>query len=144
MGIVTTMAEGMTAAEEAAEREISPEMARKLADNAKAKGNKAIAAKEYKAAVRHYTMAINMVPEDGVLYSNRSAAHCGLGDFKTALEDAHKCTELKPDWAKGYGRVGFAFKGLRCYNLAIEQYEKGMALEDETAAAKTKAIIDEL
>jgi tetratricopeptide (TPR) repeat protein len=73
-------------------------------------GNKAVAAKDYKAAVRHYGMAINMDPTDAVYYSNRSAAHCGLGDNKAALEDAHKATELRPDWPKGFAREGFAFR----------------------------------
>jgi len=127
--------------QEAAEREITPEQAQKLAENAKGKGNKAQAAKDYKSAVRHYTMAINMDKTNGVYYSNRSASHCGLGDWNSALEDAHKCTELKPDWPKGYGRVGFAFKGLRCYNLAIEAYEKSQELEPND---KTLELIAEL
>merc|ERR1711990_1344093 len=75
-------------AEEAAEREITPEQAKKLAETSKAKGNKAVGEKDYKAAVRHYTMAVNMAPEDGVYYSNRSAAYCGLGQYKDALKDA--------------------------------------------------------
>ena len=80
-------------------------------------------------------MAINMDPEDGVYYSNRSAAYCGVGDYKAALKDAKKCSELKPEWPKGYAREGFAFKGLRCFNLAIESYEKAREFEDEAQQA---------
>jgi len=65
-------------------------------------------------------MAINMDPKNGVYYSNRSAAYCGMGDFKLALEDAHKCCELKPDWPKGFAREGFSFKvNLFCFLSSV-------------------------
>ena len=33
--------------------------------------------------------------------------------------------ELKPDWPKGYSRVGAAFFGARDFPKAISAYEKG-------------------
>jgi len=100
--------------------------------------------KDWKAAIRHYSMAVNMVPDDGVYYSNRSAAYCGLGQFKDALKDAQKCAELKPDWPKGYARKGFSYKGLRCFNLAQESYQQARELEDAAQQAKTDVILAEL
>ena len=47
-----------------------------------------------------------------MLYSNRSGAHASKKDFEKALEDAQKTTDLKPDWAKGWGRKGSALHGL--------------------------------
>jgi stress-induced-phosphoprotein 1 len=46
-----------------------------------------------------------------VLYSNRSGAYASLKDWQKALEDANKTTEIKPDWAKGWGRKGTALHG---------------------------------
>lgn len=46
-----------------------------------------------------------------MLYSNRSGAYASLKNFDKALEDADKTTELKPDWAKGWGRKGAALHG---------------------------------
>ncbi len=46
-----------------------------------------------------------------MLYSNRSGAYASLKDFNHALEDANKVTEIKPDWAKGWGRKGAALHG---------------------------------
>lgn len=46
-----------------------------------------------------------------MLYSNRSGAYASLKNYEKALEDANKTTELKPDWAKGYGRKGSALHG---------------------------------
>ncbi len=34
--------------------------------------------------------------------------------------------ELKPDWPKGYSRVGAAAHGARDFDAAIAAYEKGM------------------
>lgn len=46
-----------------------------------------------------------------MLYSNRSGAYASKKDFDKALEDANKTTEIKPDWAKGWGRKGSALHG---------------------------------
>ena len=51
------------------------------------RGNSAFAARDFSAAVRHYTAALAgaaaMPPDErAVLLSNRSAAHLGLGDSK--------------------------------------------------------------
>lgn len=58
-----------------------------------------------------FTEAINLDPTNHVLYSNRSGAYASLKDFEHALEDANKTTEIKPDWAKGWGRKGAALHG---------------------------------
>lgn len=34
-----------------------------------------------------------------------------MKNFDKALEDANKTTEIKPDWAKGWGRKGAALHG---------------------------------
>ena len=46
-----------------------------------------------------------------MLYSNRSGAYASLKEYQSALEDAEKTTQLKPDWAKGWGRKGSALHG---------------------------------
>jgi tetratricopeptide (TPR) repeat protein len=56
--------------------------------------------------------AIELDPTNHVLYSNRSGAYASLKDWEKALEDANKTTEIKPDWAKGWGRKGAALHGL--------------------------------
>lgn len=60
----------------------------------KAKGNAEFAAKNYDAAIKHYTDAIAAVSGEAdaphVLYSNRSACHSGLRNYSEALKDAEK------------------------------------------------------
>lgn len=58
-----------------------------------------------------FSQAIELEPTNHVLYSNRSGAYASKKDFDKALEDANKTTEIKPDWAKGWGRKGSALHG---------------------------------
>jgi stress-induced-phosphoprotein 1 len=68
-----------------------------------------------------------------VLYSNRSAAYASLRNFDAALDDAKKTVELKPDWAKGYSRLGAALFGKGNHDESVGAYEKGLAIEPENA-----------
>lgn len=36
-----------------------------------------------------------------------------------------QCVDLKPDWAKGYSRLGAAYYGLQEWDNAIKAYEDG-------------------
>jgi hypothetical protein len=36
-----------------------------------------------------------------------------------------QCVDLKPDWAKGYSRLGAAYYGLQDWEQAIKAYENG-------------------
>lgn len=36
-----------------------------------------------------------------------------------------QCVELKPDWAKGYSRLGAAYYGLEEWEQATKAYEDG-------------------
>jgi stress-induced-phosphoprotein 1 len=58
-----------------------------------------------------FSQAIELDPSNHVLYSNRSGAYASLKSYEKALEDANKTTEIKPDWAKGWGRKGTALHG---------------------------------
>ena len=51
-------------------------------------------------AITLYSEAIDLDPDNHVLYSNRSAAYANLKKYQEALEDAEKTIQLKPDWSK--------------------------------------------
>jgi len=111
------------------------------AEAQKAKGNDALKAKDYKKAASHYTMAINLDPENQVYYSNRSAAYAELKEWSKALQDAQTCIEKKPEWHKGWSRRGFVFARLSMAKCALEDYTKACELENtaSTQAAVEKA-----
>ena len=48
-----------------------------------------------------------------------------MNAYDAALADAQRTTELKPDWAKGYSRLGAAHFGLRQWEEACAAYTKG-------------------
>lgn len=95
----------------------------------KDEGNKLFAAKKFDEAMyvsmfwsrriniantqlrEKFSQAIELDPSNHVLYSNRSGAYASLRSYELALQDAKKTTELKPDWAKGWGRQGAALHG---------------------------------
>ena len=101
-----------------------------MADAFKAEGNKAFAEKNFDEAMcvysfrmllstsfvtnhpsNKFSQAIEIEPQNHVLYSNRSGAYASKKEFDKALEDATKTTDIKPDWAKGWGRKGAALHG---------------------------------
>lgn len=102
------------------------------AEEAKARGNEALAAKEWDKAIDNYTIAIKLV-EDPVYYSNRSAAYLSKGFAESALKDANRAVELKPDWGKAYGRVGAALHKMGQFGKAAAAYEKGLEVEPGSA-----------
>ena len=108
------------------------------AGDAKKRGNEALADGNFRAAVQFYTTAINQKhgPEMHVYYSNRAAAHCKLGDFDEALEDANRCVLVKPDWGKGYFRKGVALQGLRRLGEAVEAFRQGFAVDPTNQGLK--------
>jgi stress-induced-phosphoprotein 1 len=95
------------------------------APSLQASGNAAFSAGQYSQAVDYFTEAIGLDSNNYVYYSNRSAAHASLGKFRLALADAQRVLALKPDWPKGYSRLGAAHFGLQQWDEAIEAYSKG-------------------
>ena len=87
-----------------------------------------------------------MDPSNHVLYSNRSAAKASCKRFTEALEDAKKTVELKPDWPKGYSRLGAANVGLGNMGEAITSYEKGLELDpsNEQMSSALKDVKDQV
>lgn len=107
------------------------------ADELKAQGNQAIAAKNFDEAIDKFTQAIEIQPENHILYSNRSAAYASKKDWANALKDAEKTTEIKPDWAKGWGRKGTALHGNGDLLGAAEAYESGLKIDPNNAQLKS-------
>lgn len=71
-----------------------------------------------------------------MLYSNRSGAYASLKDWQKALEDANKTTEIKPDWAKGWGRKGTALHGTGDLVGASDAFDEALKLDPNNAQAK--------
>ncbi|EPY50621.1 chaperone activator Sti1 [Schizosaccharomyces cryophilus OY26] len=104
-----------------------------MAEELKAKGNAAFAQKDYKNAIDYFTQAIQLDGSNHILYSNRSACYASEKNYRSAVEDATKCTNLKPDWAKGWSRKGAALHGLGDLSAAKAAYEEGLKFDPRNA-----------
>lgn len=60
-----------------------------------------------------------------------------VGNWDEALSDALKCVELKPDFVKGYSRLGGAYHGLLDYEAASTAYRKGLEIDPANQACKS-------
>jgi stress-induced-phosphoprotein 1 len=98
-------------------------------DALKAKGNQAFAEKKFTEAVKFYTDAIDMDEDNFTLYSNRSGSYCAAGKYNLAEADARKVIQLKPDWVRGYTRLGAALTGQDKWQDAVTTYEKAHELD---------------
>lgn len=64
-------------------------------------------------------------------------SQASLKEWDAALADAEKCVELKPEWAKGYSRLGGARYGKGDYSGAKDAYAKGLELDGANEQLKS-------
>ena len=62
--------------------------------------SEAIESGDFQKAIRLYSEALALDPQNHVLYSNRSAALVKVHEYQKALHDARKAKELYPQWSK--------------------------------------------
>uniref|UniRef100_A0A7S1NP22 Uncharacterized protein n=1 Tax=Eutreptiella gymnastica TaxID=73025 RepID=A0A7S1NP22_9EUGL len=92
-------------------------------------GNAAFRAGDTEKAIHFYSLAVEANPSEATYYSNRSAAFHKLGSYQKAQADAAMCIQLRPDWPKGYYRLGEAYFGQNLFAKASEEYSRALDLE---------------
>lgn len=103
----------------------------------KEEGNTQFKAGKFAAAVDAYTRSLEQDSTQHLVLSNRSAAYLKLGGAnEQALEDAQKCVELAPEFAKGYSRQAAALQELKRWDDAIKVCEQGLAVTMDQALSK--------
>jgi len=104
-------------------KEILSKNKKELAIYYKDEGNKFFFRKEYEIANLYFSKAIENDNTEKFFYSNRAACQLGLGNYKLALNDALKCIELDPNYAKGYFRAALAYYEMNKIDEAIKLVE---------------------
>ncbi len=94
------------------------------ADRLKAEANTFFKAEKYAPAADLYTQALELRPDNAVLYANRSIANLRLENFGYALSDANRAIECDRTYLKAYYRRAAAHMALGKYKLALKDYER--------------------
>ncbi|NWU87036.1 TTC31 protein, partial [Onychorhynchus coronatus] len=104
-------------------------------------GIAAAQAGQHDEAVRAFSAALELNPQEHRLLGNRSYCLEKLGRYKEALEDAEAALGLQPGWPKGSFRKGKALRGLQRYAEAARTFEELLLRDgaDAEAAAQLEA-----
>jgi len=94
-------------------------------------GNKAYTKGHYDEAIERFTEAIELTPDNHLLFSNRAACYLKLNEWEKALEDSNKCIELKDDFAKGHYRKGLSLIELGREEEAYISIKEAYEIEPE-------------
>ena len=91
----------------------------------KIQGNQSLRTGGFGEAIVFYSRAIELTPDNHVLFSNRALAHLKLRQYAKALEDADRCIALNAQFVKAYSTKGTALTWLNRYQEAKAAYAKG-------------------
>ena len=108
------------------------------------------------ASIAKYTQAFDLSPEDhiitgychvnltaiyGFLLSNRSHAFMNINNYSEAVRDAKYTVAVRPDWGKGYFRLGRALSGLGDTEEALLAFFHCLVLEETCSKALRAEIV---
>ncbi|XP_077198783.1 E3 ubiquitin-protein ligase TTC3 [Paroedura picta] len=100
----------------------------KKSNDMKKRGNEEFAKENFEIAVASYTKAVELWPENHLLYGNRALCFLRMGQYKKALGDGKRSIILKPSWPKGHYRFCDALSLLGEHKKALEANERGQQL----------------
>ncbi len=82
-------------------------------------------------AVRYYTAAIALRPDNAGIYLNRGNAFCDAGEMDAAIADYSRALALAPFYASAQSGLGNALRGQGKVDEAIACHEKAIALDSK-------------
>ncbi|XP_078265780.1 E3 ubiquitin-protein ligase TTC3 isoform X2 [Rhinoraja longicauda] len=97
-------------------------------EDCKERGNKEFKKENYEAAVNLYSRAIDLCPDNEILYGNRALCFFRIEKYKKALGDGKRAIILKPVWTKGHYRFCDALFSMGEHKHAIEANNKAQEL----------------
>jgi len=86
-------------------------------------------------AIKSYTKAIELNPNDADTYYNRGNSYYDLKDYSSAIKDYTKAIELNTNYVYAYYNRGLSYYKLKKYDLAIKNYTKAIELNSNYADA---------
>ncbi|CAE8650790.1 unnamed protein product, partial [Polarella glacialis] len=83
--------------------------------------------KLYQAAMTNYGKAVDLMPHDHRLFSNRALCYFAVEDWGRCREDAARCTRLRPDFMKGWYLLVKALWQMGSKDEALQELINGLA-----------------
>jgi len=107
----------------------------------KSKGNDALVAGRYLAAIGFYSQALEHTPTNAIVLSNRAQAYIKVENYGVAILDADAAIESDPTYAKGFYRRATANFALHKFKSARKDFRSVCKLKptDRDARARLNA-----
>ena len=102
--------------------------------------NEAMKSERWDEAVEHYTSVLAAHPTDHEVLANRCLAYLNMDKGPESLQDAAMCVNLKPDWAKGFYRLGCALEKCKEWKDSAAVFAKVVEMEPGNVEAAGRLI----
>jgi tetratricopeptide (TPR) repeat protein len=95
-------------------------------------------------AMEDFSKAIELAPKDYAGYSERGAVQVSQNQMEAALADLNKALELKPGDIPTLRWRASAYRGLKQYDLAVQDYTAVLSESDRNASEQAKLAVADL
>jgi hypothetical protein len=118
----------------------------RLVEELKSRAKGSVKSKNYPEAIQLYSKGIEILPDNAILFANRSMCHLGMGSTKEALEDADKALGLDPAYIKAYYRKAMALIAFNDSYAAKEAITMGLKLapDDKELLQQLKRVDEDI
>lgn len=110
----------------------------RIAEERKNSGNSEYKAQNYHLALKYYSDAVSLCPQNPSYLGNRSATFMMLGNYRAALADAKLSIQIDPKFEKGYLRVAKCCLVLGDFVQAEQIIKKFLELDATNTALKSE------
>ena len=107
-------------------------------DEIKKAANACFSNGQFEKAIELYTNAIDIDPDNAILYSNRSFAHLKMESYGYSLADANKSIELNSSYIKAYYRRASANFAMGKFKIALKDFENVAKAKPSDADAQKR------
>ncbi|OQX25388.1 MAG: hypothetical protein BWK80_15870 [Desulfobacteraceae bacterium IS3] len=85
-------------------------------------------AEDHHQAIKCFTQAVRLKPDDPNAYYNRGIAYNKIGSYKRAIKDFTETIRLDANYSVAYIYRGYIYAELDCFDLACEDFHKAYEL----------------
>ena len=114
---------------------ITPEEIKFLSDSTVQKGNFLMMLKQIDDALKAYSRAIELSPNNTAAFNNRGVAYHGKGKLDLAVKDYNIAIKLNPDDANAYSNRGNVYREKGEFNRAIDDTNTAIKLNPNCTGA---------